>query len=259
MPYGQCVDRHGRVFIADFSSGSTYEYLHGHVGVPHNIFPYPGAGTGEAIGCSVDRTDDLAVSYFTTSGGAGEIAVWTNETGTPAQFSYPSCYYMWPPGYDRHLDLFVEGETSSGTVNVCELAHGASAMNSPTLSGVPTIYFPGSVMWDGHYIALSDQKEGGNDQEGIYYTKAFPTLLVYMGSSILTDTCNGTMAVSVQPFIVGSNNTPLTTTQGNHVVGGNQWCSNGTVDVWPYPAGGAPTATATPAPALPYGESVSFP
>jgi hypothetical protein len=166
---------------------------------------------------------------------------------------------MWPPGYDRNGNLFVEGESSGGVVNVCELPPGATAMNTVTLSGVPTIYFPGSVMWDGHYIALSDQQEGGNDQEGIYYTSLAGTTLTYHGTSILTDTCNGTMTDVVQPFIVAHHNTPLTTAQGHHVVGGNLSCSTGTVDVWAYPAGGNPVATPTPAPGLPYGQSVSFP
>jgi hypothetical protein len=39
-PYGQCVDKYGRVFIADFGTGTTSEYLHGHIGMPYHTFPY---------------------------------------------------------------------------------------------------------------------------------------------------------------------------------------------------------------------------
>jgi hypothetical protein len=65
--------------------------------------------------------------------------------------------------------------------------------------------------------------------------------------TILKDTCviAHHNSLVVQPFIVGTTNTPATTTIGTRIVGGDT-------------AGLGPFNQAAGAPALPYGQSVSF-
>jgi hypothetical protein len=129
-----------------------------------------------------------------------------------------------------------------------------------TLSG-GTINSPGSVMWDGQYIALTDQK-AHPFKTGIYRTTLSGTTLTVVGTeTILHDSCilahhNSRL---VQPFIVGTTNTPLTTTTGTKIVGGDVTCAAGKVALWHYTAGlGSYNAMPGP-PVLPYGQSVSFP
>ncbi|HLY03678.1 MAG TPA: hypothetical protein VKR56_14430 [Candidatus Cybelea sp.] len=261
-PYGQCVDSQGDVYISDYATGNTLEFARGAT-TPRNTYAYPGAGSGAAIGCSVDSRGDLAVSYYSTSGNAnapqGELAVWPGGGGTSYQYTSTSCYNMWPPGFDHSGNLIVQGTTSSGTPEICELPAGGTSLSTLTLSG-GTINSPGSVMWDGQYIALTDQK-AHPFKTGIYRTTLSGTSLTVVGAeTILRDTCilvhhNSMLA---QPFIVGTTNTPGTSSIGTKIVGGDLTCTTGKVALWHYTGGLAPYNSATPAPLLPYGQSVSF-
>lgn len=264
-PYGQCVDRHGRVFITDYLNGKARSYLHGSPVIHHHFNPPGAIVPAKAIGCSVDRWDDLAVAYYSSAGPDNAyIAVWTGEVGAPTLYSLAACDYMWSPGYDHNGDLFVEGENAAmNAVSVCELPHLAVAMNLVTLSGVPAINSPGGVMWDGQYVALSDQNvNGSTNQTALYQTSLAGTTLTYQSTTTLTDTCYSTYTDVVQPFVVGTHNTPVTVVQGHHVIGANPWCLNAGVpelDYWDYPAGGSDSGRLTGPPANPRGQSVSFP
>jgi hypothetical protein len=64
-----------------------------------------------------------------------------------------------------------------------------------------------------------------------------------------------------QPFIVGNQNTPSNTQQGNAVVGGNDECFYGSgyaFEYWAYPSGGDATHTLFNGPLNPDGEAVSI-
>src|ERR1700761_7014239 len=72
---------------------------------------------------------------------------------------------MWPPGYDNKGNLFVEVGP-----NVCELPAGGSALIDVTLDH--SLGFPGSIMWDGKYLALTDQSYPGPRKTHQGYTSA---------------------------------------------------------------------------------------
>jgi hypothetical protein len=112
-------------------------------------------------------------------------------------------------------------------------------------------------MWDGKYLALTDQEAGGAYQTGIYQATLSRATLTSQGETILSDPCDSGLTDVIQPFIVGAKNTPNTKMQGTVVVGGNAFCP-GTFDYWKYPAGGDPIKTLPSAPQEPVGQSVSI-
>jgi uncharacterized repeat protein (TIGR03803 family) len=249
-PYGQCVDSKGDVYIANFGSGSVVEYAHGGKQAIKTL-----STGGNPIGCSIDKTGDIAVTNFATPSGPGNVEIFKGGSGTPQSYGNNACYYMWPAGYDGSGNLYVEGQ--NGAVSVCELPAGGSSMN--TVSFNKTIYFPGSVMWDGEYITLTDQEYGGQYETAIYQATAGSGTLTAVGATQLSGYCSLHYVDIVQPFIVGKANTPVNRRQGHVVEGGNLRCSGsgyGSMDAWDYPAGGAPISQIGADD--PYGESVSI-
>jgi hypothetical protein len=253
-PYGQCVDRDGNIWIADFAASSIVEYSHG------GKTPIASLATnGAAIGCAVSPTGELAVANFSTAAGPGDIQVFQNESGTPTNYSNSSCYYLWPPGYDKKGNLYVEGKDARGkkaAAYVCELPAGGSSLATVTID--QRIHAPGSAMWDGEYIALTDQNYEGQKSTAIYQAKeAASGDLTVVGTTDLTDTCDKTYADIPQPFIAGDRNTPDENDQGTVVLGGNVRCAS-RFGYWAYPVpSGNPIIVLTNAPAQPYGQGYS--
>jgi hypothetical protein len=248
-PYGQCADKDGNIWIADFDASTIVKYAHG------GSTPLATLDTGgSAIGCAVSATGDLAVANFAVSGGAGDIAIYANASGTPKFYSNPSCYNLWPPGYDKYGNLFVEGE-SDKTPAVCELpAHGTAL---ETVSIDQTIHSPGSTMWDGAYIALTDQDYQGKKTTAIYRVKKSGSGLTVIGTTELKDSCDKNYADIPQPFIAGDRNTPVEKFEGTVVLGGNVLCSS-RFAYWAYPVpSGKPIVVMKNAPAEPYGQGYS--
>ncbi|MGA2759186.1 MAG: hypothetical protein ABSF08_02545 [Candidatus Cybelea sp.] len=244
QPGAQCVDPRGDVFIAT---------AHGLVGYRHGAQRPFRTLLGVAKGC-VMYTDAYHVLLAGgLSGGSGpdqdctsykyhkNIHCWQNST---------ACYTMWPLGADLKGAQVAEGEPAGGgAVGVCS--------NFGTLSFAQTIYSPGSVMWDGKYLALTDEEAGGASQTGIYQTSRSGNALTVRGETVLTDPCDSGYTEIAQPFIVGTKNTQRNEHQGTVVVGGNALCP-GTFDYWKYPAGGNPIMTLPSAPQEPSGDSVSI-
>jgi hypothetical protein len=249
QPYGQCVDKKGDVFIANYGDGTAVEYARGGTSP---IATYSPGGT--PIGCSVDANGDVAITSFDP----GEVTVY--PAGNPSSgttYSNSSCEYLWTMGYDRHDNLVGAGESTSNAI--CELAVGEGTMTTDSFTG--TIYFPAGTMWDGKYIAVGDQEAGGAFQTGIYQSKLGGTTLTEVSDTVLSATCYDDYTDVVQPFIVGPKNTPMNKKQGKSVVGSNLWCidgGSGEVECWNYPAGGnTPWSLGSP-PVEPYGQVVSF-
>jgi hypothetical protein len=252
-PYGECVDAKGDTWITNFVGESVAEYARG------GTQPISTLSTnGYSVGCSVSPNGDLAVANFSAASGIGNIDVFKHDSGTPTAYSNEQDLYLWPPGYDNKGNLFVETQTYGGAVGVAEIPAGGASLEPVSVN--QTIYFPGSVMWDGKYITLTDQDAGGNPSSPattIYQMreKGMANLIV-AGSTSLEDNCNGSQVDVVQPFIAGRKNTPVNKTQGQVLIGGNLSCEN-RVDAWQYPAGGQPIAVASPVPSYAYGQAVS--
>lgn len=236
-PNGGCVDAKGDVFIVNFLSGVTDEFAHGGTKV-HKKY----RTSGYAIGCSVDRSGDLAVTDSYSSTGPGSICVWKGGKGS-AKCSIESsgqCYFLQPGGYDDKGNLYVAGDSQNGKAALCELPTGTGNMSQVPVTGAP-LDFPGSVMWDGKYLALTDQDYHGMDTTAIYQLAESPSGGVnVVNQTGLLDPCGGVSVV--QPFIVGTKNTPANRTQGTTVIGNNTFCG-GDLTYWSYPRGGNQIAT----------------
>ncbi len=263
-PYGQCVDKKGDVWIVSNAGGYIVKYARG------GTEPLKKLTTDQQpVGCSVDpTTGNLAVASFS------RIDVFAHDGSAPQVYQSEFCYPFWAPGYDKAGNLYVEALLYGSTKPfggrseqysdplACELPRGGTSLR-PVQFNQFNIYFPGSVMWDGKHLTLTDQDYMAQGETAIHrVTEDASGNLTEVGHTILSDGCNGNEAQVPQPFIVGTKNTPVNTTEGNAVAGPNILCgSNGSVpkfDYWKYPAGGNPTFSLQPAPKQPVGESVSI-
>jgi hypothetical protein len=215
-PSGQCVDKAGDVFIANFGASQILEYAHGGTRPIHTISDsgyYP-------LGCSVDpTTGNLAVTNrLSTSFNAGDVAVFANASGTPTSYTAPNFYYYEFCGYDDRGNLYIDGTTKGSALEYAELQSGGSSFNDLTLN--QSIGFPGGVQWDGKHLAIGDQSAA------VIYEFAIS------GSS-------GTKVGSTP--LTGSKDVVQFWIQGKRVVGPDAGLAD--VGLYKYPAGGSPTKT----------------
>jgi hypothetical protein len=247
QPSGECVDKKGDVWITSWQELTVTEFAHG------DSVPIAQLTTPRAMqaGCSIDPvTGNLAV---TTA--VGTVDVWQNARGTPTNYASQLCPVLWAPGYDRNGNLYVEANAAGAGDFVCELPHGANALR--IVSFDQTIFYAASVMWDGKFITFGDQDFKAENVSGIYQaTEDGSGNLTLAGSTPLADPCGHNTDV-VQPFVVGSKNTPANTIQGTAVIGSNNACLS-RLDVWAYPGGGLPSSTLKPPDDVPMGAAVSI-
>ncbi len=240
QPGAQCVDRKGDVYIASASGLLGYKR-----GTTHRITAIPGV----AKGC-VAHLNRYSVLQSSGSGPDHDCTWYKHQKRISCWESPNACYTMWPIGADLAGVQVAEGEPSGGgTVAVCS--------EFAVLSFKQTIYSPGPVMWDGKYLALTNQEVGGARQTTIFQASRSRKTLTLEGQTFLADPCDAGSTQVAQPFIVGTKNTPKNKQQGTVVVGGNTLCP-GTFDYWKYPAGGDPIMTLQSAPQEPSGDSVSI-
>jgi hypothetical protein len=230
-PSSQCVGAKGDVFIvgSDSGNGTVTEYAPGGE-EPLQTYK-PG---GESIGCSVNANGDLAVTDFDP----GSVTIYKRGDSQKSKvYTNGACAYLWTMGYDRYGNLIGAGEDS--TINVCAVLARAKTMTTLSTRGI-TINSPNGTMWDGKYIVLGDQEAGGECQTGLVQATLSGSTLSSKGETILMDTCDGSNADVVNPFVVGKRNTPVNEHQGTVVLGGNSWCSAYALPAWAYPNGGDP-------------------
>ena len=111
---------------------------------------------------------------------------------------------------------------------VCEIPAKTNKLQPVTVSY--DAYF-GGAMWDGKYIALSQNDE-------IYQaTEQSSGALTIVGSTKLTDTACGEGTALWSFFIVGHRNTPVNRTEGPAILGGESRCPFD-LAAWQYPRGG---------------------
>ncbi|MGC1381016.1 MAG: hypothetical protein WA814_08335 [Candidatus Baltobacteraceae bacterium] len=251
FPYGQCLDRGGNVYVVDNETAKIYEFAHG------GTTPIATASDayGNPIGCSVDPTNgDVAVANFNgASSGPGGLVVFAGGLdGSQTNYTNSLLYHLYPPGYDPHGDLFVQGTDYSGNDYFAELRKGSGTFDM--LSGL-TIAFPGSVGWDGSYITATDQDYQYGYTTMIYRLTVSGSAVTIVGKTNLTDDCypNYDWMVAVQPFVGGPR-------RGGAVAAGNLNCPN-RQNFFSYADGGNPKRSepSAIAPKAPYGQVVSPP
>jgi hypothetical protein len=160
---GACTDKSGDVFI---TTGQPYTYTstvmvfaHGR-GRPIRTLKVPIAASND---CSVDPgTGDLAV----VSGGGpyqtGGVAIFRNASGKPTVYKDAELPIPVNCGYDGSGNLFIDGYNPYSEFAFAELSKEARAFTNIKLN-VNVSIPPGSVQWDGQYVAV-----GSVDGDTIY-------------------------------------------------------------------------------------------
>lgn len=215
-PSGQCVDKAGNVFIANFGTSQILEYAHGGTS-PINTLSDAGY---YPLGCSVDpTTGNLAVTNrLSTSFTTGDVAIYPDASGTPTSYTDPNFYYYEFCGYDNHGNLYIDGTTKGSALEYAELPSGGGSLSNLTLN--QSIGFPGGVQWDGKHLAIGDQSAA------VIYQFAIS------GSS-------GTKVGSTP--LTGSKDVVQFWIRGNRVIGPDAGLAD--VGFYNYPSGGSPTKT----------------
>ncbi len=233
VPYGECVDKSGDIYITDSRFGKIYEYAHGGTKPIHTLndpsyVPY---------GCAVDpTTGNLAVAnYSDNSAREGNVAIYRKAKGIPKSYIGYDLYYYYYLGYDSKGNLFVDGLNYGGfNFEFGVLRKGGSQVNQLLLP--QTIRFPGGIVWDGQYLAVGD-----NAGAAIYQ-------FAFSGSKA---TLEGTTPLT------GAGNVGQFGIARSTVVTPNQFFSSSAVLVYPYPSGGASTKTITNGVFYPFSAVVS--
>ena len=242
-PAHLCADKAGNVFVPDTSTAQIFEFAHGGtnpIATLHDTGHTPRA-------CSADRvTGDLAVVDGTEGG--GDIAIYRNASGNPTRHlntrfaTYDFC------GYDDAGNLFVDGKDHSGNFRFAEIPHGSKFLMDVTLDTY--IITPGSVQWDGKYMAVGD--EVGDFVFQFAITGSTGTL------KGRTDLYGG--QGPVHQFWIPELRKRKVTPQDRHIVAAQFHFSRfdfGDVGYWSYPAGG-PATHVIVGPDHPLGVTVSI-
>jgi hypothetical protein len=147
-----CSDKAGNVFVTDYDTSQIFEYAHGGTS-PIAILKDEGHSPRA---CGSDGvTGDLAVVD------ADDIAIYRNASGDPTRYTdvhfakYRFC------GYDDKGNLLVDGtKPSEHEVQhfiLAELPKGGKSLTEISLEPLNFIpNEPGSVQWDGKYMAVGD-------------------------------------------------------------------------------------------------------
>lgn len=239
LPAGECSDKAGDVFIADFLASEIVEYAHGGTSRIATLSD-PGE---DPVGCSVDpTTGNLAVTnQVTTSYFSGNLAIYPNASGTPTTYTSPNFYYYFFCTYDNKGNLYVDGlsnGTNSSTGEYAELPAGGSNLESITID--QDIY-PLGIQWDGKYLAI-----GAQTVEQVYGFEISGT------TGTLKRTTDLTGATNVIQFWIQKHNHHKRAT----LIGPDY--SAGDVGYWHYPAGGSAFKTITGLDG-PFGVTISVP
>ena len=220
-PYGECSDKSGNVYITlenSYSFYSVVEYAHGSLTPIRKLDDTQ----GPPIGCSVDpTTGNLAVSNWSS----GDITIYAHASGRGTKIG-PVAKFIWPPAYDDHGNLFVEGSFPDG---LYEIASGRSTIKHLSL---PFTIGGGGVLWDGKYVATIDPLYGGTFMTEVHRLEISHATVKVVSATVYTDTCHYSWAVFVQPALYRGK-----------LIAGNTYCFTVYhIDYWNYARGGDPTS-----------------
>ena len=218
MPFGDCVDGVGDVWIINQHPPEVIEYAHG------GTIPIATLTTDAGpYACAIDlTTGDLAVTYD-----RGEISVFLNAQGPPTNYMASNFNFLQYGGYDPKGDFFAFGDYGtefSGEGELAELPKGGKSI-IPVL--VNQHIYADEVQWDGKYLAI-----GGNG----YPDQPVPVYQVNVSGS------HATVVNTVE--LEDSHETRVRQQfwiQGNRIIQGFDHVRD--LGIWRYPQGGSPAST----------------
>jgi hypothetical protein len=217
LPAGECSDKAGNVFIANFLASQIVEYAHGGTS-PIATLSDPGE---YPVGCAVDpTTGNLAVTnQLTTNYSPGDLLIFPNASGTPKTYTSANFYYYFFCTYDSKGNLYIDGLNGSSAGEYAELPAGGSYLKSITLD--QNIY-PLGIQWDGKYLAI-----GAQSVEQVYGFK------ISGSTGTLKRTTNLSGATEVTQFWIQKGKRHKSAT-----LIGPDYGEGHDVDYWHYPSGG---------------------
>ena len=167
-----------------------------------------------ASGCAVEpATGDLAVldvsdggvTIFHKARGKGKVISGALGEGDFA-------------GYDNQGNLFIDGFSSDDRFALAELKKGSAGF--VTIATSNTVKYPGSVQWDGRYLAVTDQ-----DADAIYRYAVSGGDATLKGTVLLSGALDCAASWITKPYVYCAD------------------AGNNDGEVFKYPAGGSPIAT----------------
>jgi hypothetical protein len=145
-PTGECTSGKRTFWIVNAGNGDIDEYTYN--GKKHLTTLTDTTATIFSCAVSSKNGDVAVIGYkgrvIVFKGGKQSGAATYNVSGLP--------YFA---GYDAKGDLFIDGFSTTYQIALLELASGSKTFHSVSLPN--TVGFPGSVQWDGKYVALTDQ------------------------------------------------------------------------------------------------------
>jgi hypothetical protein len=155
LPRGMCVDNQRNIWITNADGPKIDKYAHGGL----NPIATLNDRGNEPVDCAYDaRTGDLAVANINrTDGGPGSITIYRYATGKGHNYTFSNFANVDFLDYDRHGDLFFDGQDANGGFELAELSNGN--VTPISVSGA-TINFPGGVQFDGKTLTVGDQATG---------------------------------------------------------------------------------------------------
>jgi hypothetical protein len=231
---GLCVDKAGDVFVTSFYDHTVYQYAHGST---KQLAALNSPYTVNA--CSVDpKTQDVAVSSYS---GAIIFPYSPNrhEYGLAKYYYNSDVYFGAYCTYDEQGNLFQDGtaDLDSGFA-LSELPKGRKAFVGITIN--QGINGPGAMQWKSNSLTVADRGDNSSGEPAVIYRFT-------INGSEGTEAGETTLANSTAyaQFWI----------QGNRIVG-PEGGSKGSIGLWQYPAGGAPSKSIVGSP--PYGVVVSL-
>ena len=137
-----------KIFWIVQSHTEINEYL-----APQKLIKALSDSVGMPSSCAMNTSGDLAVGILAGSG-SGDVVIYKDASGSGTVMSTPLGREYFD-GYDKEGNLFVDGFDGGYNFVLAELPKGARTFQKITTSN--TVAFPGSVQWDGTYLAVTDQ------------------------------------------------------------------------------------------------------
>lgn len=228
QPMGECADRSGDVYIADYKALKIYEYAHGGRRPLYTI-----ADTYGPWACAIDpKTGNLAVANFGPDYKEGNLEIYRHARGKPTIYS-PSCFAgnFMAVGYDKYGDLLAEASYQYSSQYAGDFyylqprSQTLACLNMPGPTSSWRWYQVFAILWDGKYwvIDIFDLYRYSINIKAEYIDKIALSNDGYLGPvAIYRSTPNGY-------------GTQLVGTSGYQYTSGKQY-----VSYWNYPAGGDP-------------------
>jgi hypothetical protein len=208
---------------------------------------YPG-------GCAVNpKTGDLAVALF--AGGyknIGSVVIYAGGiAGSPT--AYNATEFTWPPAYDGHGNLYVEGEDGfacpgPGPTCIWTLQAGSTTPQGVNWKG-GSFEYPGAIEPNGKMLMFGQQQYNNQFETAIFPTQCSGTNCDSKTPVVLTDTCY-------------KNDTDIVqwAQDSSAIAGGNLYCSDENpyyvyMKTWKR-SGGDPTGSFGPPPYSAYGQTI---